>query len=195
MSKDVGGHTPGSKVGSSGAGAAGAVSKLRPVSARGGASDATREFKAVVYRDTGMKATFRRHWKSILLGTSVFFTLFILWGMQPLHGTVHIGICRTLIETQIKYPTSLKITAIEWFKNNLRIYFTHIDSFGQNRSEFFECEFKPDMTLADARINRKTLGADIVANFNKTIPQVIASKPDNTIPPGYKGDLLSLKRD
>ena len=32
--------------------------------------------------------------------------LFVWWGMQPLQGTRHYGICKTFVETQIPYPST-----------------------------------------------------------------------------------------
>jgi hypothetical protein len=197
MSKDVGGHDPDSKVGSSGIGGSAVETQMRSGHERSSqrVGGQAREFKAVEYVDNGMRATFRRRWKMILLGGTLIITLFLWWGLKPLYGTIHVGICRTLIQLQLKYPATLKVTAVEWFKNDLRFYITYIDPFGQDRSDMFECEFNPDLTLIDARINRVSIGADKVEAFNKSIPMVIAADPDLTIAPPPTTSIRGLKKD
>jgi len=156
--------------------------------------------KEVEYVERGLRATLRRNWKITTPVGLILFTWFMWWGFQPIRGTIHIGICRTFIETRIRYPGTLKLTAWEWFiangLNGLRLYYTYTDDFGQNRSEMMECDFNMDgRTLADVQLDRKSLPPEEVKAYNQTIPFVIGANPDLVIPPPPTDDLEKLKRD
>jgi hypothetical protein len=166
-----------------------------PGSAPAGRGGQTRAAREAVYRETGFGPMLRRSWRRIAIGFTFFFLLFVWYGFQPLNGGTKVGICRTLIELQLKYPATLKFSDVEWYKNTLQIYLTHVDAYGQNQSEFFECDFNPDLTLSDARRNRVSLSPDDIKNFNMTIPYIITSKPNNVVPRIPKDDLLGLQQN
>ncbi len=149
----------------------------------------------------GIAGLFRRRGKTILISTIVILVILIWLGLQPIKGTVHLGICRTFIELQLPYPKTLQLTAIESLisKNygdvNLRLYFTHIDAFGQNRSETFECFFGPNLEVLDLKRNRKSLPADQIKKLGYTVPFIASANPDRILPARPTSDLMSLKRD
>ncbi len=157
--------------------------------------------QAVMEKETGLAPFLRRNGRMILIGFGIFLPLFIWWGLRPVKGTVHLGVCRTIIELQIPYPETLRLTAIEKLVPNepggaaLRLYFTHIDGFGQNRSEVFECLFGPGLALEGLKRNRVSLPPEKIARLAATVPFIIAAKPNRNTPGRPRDDLMSLKKD
>lgn len=133
--------------------------------------------------------------KLIISGVVLFFSLIIWYGLQPIRGTIHVGICRTYIEMQIPYPISMQLTDVSWFQQALRMYYTHTGPFGQTRSDMAECIFNADLTLSEVSINRQPISPARLQAFNATIPAIIQNNPDLLLPQSGRNDLASLKRD
>ena len=129
------------------------------------------------------------------MGVAVLLGVFIWYGMQPIKGTIHVGICRTFIEMTLEYPRTMKLTALDYFEATLRIYYTYADPFGQARSDVAECTFNPDTTLKAVRIHRADVPQDKVQAFNATIPFIVSANPDLIVPPPPSENLSDLKRD
>jgi hypothetical protein len=88
----------------------------------------------------------RRKKRRLILGVggSVAFVLLLLWyGTMPLKGPIQYGICRTILELDLKFPQTIKMTYVETFDKSLRMYYTYTDAFGSIRSEMLECDFRP----------------------------------------------------
>ncbi len=148
--------------------------------------------------ESSLPVLFMRHWK-IIVPAIVLVISFVAWNAtRPIQGSVYFGICRTFLETQVRYPKTIDLTAVEWIENSLRVYFTHTDAYGEHRSEIFECRFnKKAQTLAiqEARRNRMLVAAEKVKAYNKTIPFVVAARPNLDIPPRQGEDLMDLQRN
>ena len=138
--------------------------------------------------------------KQIILSV-VFFFLLILWfGLQPLRAGIGYGICRTYVETRIRYPHTYKITKYDEFGASTRLFYTHTDPYGTTRSERIECIGLPDPAngyiMKDIKVNLESIGEEEVNKFNLLIPGIIAAKPDTIVPrPPRSNDLNELKRD
>lgn len=147
--------------------------------------------------EKSLPVLFARHWKIIV---PVFVLIIVLAGWtvtRPVKGGMYFGLCRVFMETQVRFPNTIKLTSVEWIERSLRIYFTHIDAYGGTRSEMFECTYNRDAKLfiREARRNRIMIDPEKVANFNKIIPIVIAAKPDLTLPRQPSDDLMDLRQD
>lgn len=159
--------------------------------------------KAIVPGKTKPKISKKEKWKRrrrIALGVGVPLAIFIWWGFQPIKGTPEFGICRTIAEMQVKYPQTLKVTTTDEFDQSLRIFYTHIEPFGNERSEMIECVIRRDPVngyrIERLFINRKPLGDEkTIEAYNMAVPAILAGKPNLILPPPYKEDLASLKRD
>ncbi len=83
--------------------------------------------------------------KGIIGGTVTLFLIFglilIVQSCTPKKGNLLYGICAGFLEQQIPFPKTLKHTSVEQYPKALRIYFTHIDAFGQYQFEMTECTF------------------------------------------------------
>lgn len=136
----------------------------------------------------------------IALGSILFVALIVWTIIQPPKSSIYFGICKTFLETTLKYPPSLKLTSVEDFDGAVRIYYTAVEGFGNTQSKLFECTFRNDpftgVAIDTVRVDRKDFeDKDALAKFNRTILAVIAGEPDLTVPRGYGSSLLDLKRD
>lgn len=68
----------------------------------------------------------------------------IMQSCTPRQGTLLYGLCGAFLEQQVTFPQTLRHTSVEQYPKALRIYFTHIDSFGQYQFEMTECTFVQD---------------------------------------------------
>lgn len=86
--------------------------------------------------------------KFIISATSIIvlggIILTLIQSCAPRQGSFLYGVCGTFLEKQIAFPHTLQHTSVEQYKQALRIYFTHIDSFGQYQFEMIECTFRQD---------------------------------------------------
>lgn len=128
----------------------------------------------------------RERTKRIVIGAVVFFALGVWFMVQPLRGGTEYGICRTYLETYVRYPTTLDLTQYDVFGRSIRIFFTHRDPFGQSRSEMIECLAVPDpdqkIVMQDIKLNRQPIDRERLKTFNLSIPAILAGHPDLIIP-------------
>lgn len=144
--------------------------------------------------------------KRLRIGAGVAAALLLLvWlGIQPIKGPLQFGVCRAFLERELKFPQTLKMTQVEVFDKSLRMYYTYVDEFGSVKSEMLECDFRPFNSLAEISAIKRKKGRNVeaidparVAAFNKTVPAILAAKPDLVIPaqPRKKDEMKALKRD
>lgn len=118
--------------------------------------------------------------KKIILTSVVIFSAFIAYGVhwlfKPYMAPPDYGICRTFIELNISYPETLEVSQFSYGRDGgLRLWFTHIDAFGEYRMEQFRCWFEYNeygqvskvKALKKGRVN---LDPDIVAHLNSSLP-------------------------
>lgn len=83
--------------------------------------------------------------KGMTVGGSIFglflFVLLIVKACEPAKGTILYGICGAFLEQQIPFPETIEHTYVEQYGWGVRIYYNHIDAFGQHLNEFLECSF------------------------------------------------------
>lgn len=120
------------------------------------------------------------------------YTLFI-----PYQGVQPFGICRTFLELNVQYPDTLKLRETETFNSRIRIWFSHIDGYGQYKLQQIECMYKADdnlpyvldsVLISNKLVNperRELFEVDIdkVRLFNKSVmPWIINYEMDLTLP-------------
>jgi len=133
------------------------------------------------------RANNRKLIRNGFLGFVFLVSLFTWWGIQKPQGTIHVGICRSFVELHLRYPETLKITAVENINNAIRLYYTATGPFGEFKSDMMECGFAQNnqtgaIVLDSATLNRNPLPKDDVDRFSRTIPIVVLFKPDLTLP-------------
>lgn len=113
-----------------------------------------------------------------------------VFSCQPKKGPMAYGICSTFLEMTTPYPNTLEYSSLEGSRTAIRIYYTHIDPFGEYKQEMLECTFGPDeaggMKLTQVTRNRRPVDANDVAKFNATLPIIMASDPYLVVPPDWK---------
>lgn len=128
-----------------------------------------------------------------MLGLGGFLLLVLLvvwWGLQPIRGTIHFGICKTLAEQHLTYPGTMRVvsydllSAYDRAERTMRIYYSYTDAFGESKQDILRCTFEADaqrnmlLTIKSARINRVEIPAEDIARFNATIPAILTYEPD-----------------
>lgn len=80
------------------------------------------------------------------IGGLVFIFIFfvLVQSCTPRKGTLLYGICKSFLEQQIPYPHTIYYARVEQYRKALRIYYNHLDSFGQYQREMIECSFFQD---------------------------------------------------
>ncbi len=74
----------------------------------------------------------------------VFIMFAVIQSCTPRKGTLLYGICRSFLELHIPYPHTIYHARVEQYRKALRIYYNHLDSFGQYQREMIECSFSQD---------------------------------------------------
>ncbi|MBI4030962.1 MAG: hypothetical protein HY370_04745 [Proteobacteria bacterium] len=143
---------------------------------------------------------FLRKWRNAGIGVFFFLSFLVWFGMQPVKGTIHVGICRVFLELNLKYPPSFRFVQYDLFQSAHRIYYTFTGPFGETRSNLAECTFSQDSrtgypVLEGVNINRQPVDRAQVDAFNRTIPLIMGFEIDRIVPRPYTGDLMDLKRD
>ena len=94
------------------------------------------------------------------------------------------GICKAFLEQYVDYPPTLQILHVEQFPRAVRLYFNQTDAFGQFTQNMMECVGDPKggLRFSEVLLNRRPVPADRVERFNASIPAVVASDPDLTLP-------------
>ncbi len=143
----------------------------------------------------------------ITLSTTIGLLLLILLLMkacEPRKGSIFYGICGAFLEQQIVYPETIEHQYVEQYSAAIRIYYSHIDGFGQSLNEYIECSFeKPPqkglqlkgvifntIKLITKKQTIKNKGRiyeveqEYIDKFNKSnsIGVIISADPDLTLP-------------
>ena len=140
----------------------------------------------------------RKIQKMIAGGVFLLFASFIWYGLQPITGTIEYGICRTLAELQSRNQSSMKIISYENYGSAWKIFYTFTGQYGEQRSNYIDCVFtrnpQGQLVLREAKINRQPIEKAQLDRFNKSIPGIIASNPDLTVPvPLSETDIKGLR--
>ena len=84
----------------------------------------------------------------ITAGTTIgllLFTLLIVKACEPAKTTILYPICSAFAEKNVPFPETIQHSLVEEYSSlSVRIYYAHIDGFGQYLTEFLECSFGQD---------------------------------------------------
>jgi hypothetical protein len=126
-------------------------------------------------------------------------SLLVYMAMQPSKGSMAYGICKTFIELNVRFPTTLRLSTVEELGSSVRIWFTSSDTFGSYRLELIQCHYKADPTgqvpfmLERIVRNRRELDSSAVERFNRVLPALFANPPDLTLPTPITDSLLNIQ--
>lgn len=130
-------------------------------------------------------------------GGALFFAYAIYWlFFIPFKGGMTYGICKTFLELNLPFPSTMGIARVEDFGMSVRIWYTHIDAFGEYRMEPIQCFFRQDPergpVIDKITIRRREIEKSIVETFNSVLPAIAANPPDLTIPAPPPDNLRDL---
>lgn len=77
-----------------------------------------------------------------VIGGLFLFTLLLVKACEPAKGSFLYGACSSFLEQQIVFPETIEKNYVEQYSSGVRIYYSHIDGFGQYLTEFIECSFE-----------------------------------------------------
>lgn len=147
----------------------------------------------------------KRFKKIAILSGVLFFCYIVYWGLAPFQGTVGFAVCKTFLELNLSYPSTLRISEVNYLRDgSIRLWFTHIDAFGSYRMEPFQCFYKPDEATGAILLEKIKIGtADkvfidpvVVESYNKYLPFLMASKElDLTAPAPLPDPLAGITFD
>lgn len=84
--------------------------------------------------------------KSIIIGVTLIILIFVIvmtvQSFAPRKGNILYGICTHFIELQLQFPDTIKQKEIELYRKGVRIYYTHMNGYGEERLEMSECSFR-----------------------------------------------------
>ena len=128
---------------------------------------------------------------------AILFLMLVSWLFTTQKGGINFGVCKTFLETIVQYPPEMRLTNSRTIGRTIRISYVEHDSYGHKHLKSLDCKFERNpqkgLYIKDAAINRRAIDPEIVQRFNKTIPVVIASEPDLTLPYKLGGTLKALK--
>jgi hypothetical protein len=117
----------------------------------------------------------------------------------PYKGGAAFGLCKVFLESQVRYPTTLKLSGVEFIGESMRIWFSDIDAFGDYKLRPIQCYFKNDenlgLILDRITIDRREIDPLKVTAFNRIIPVVLQNMPDLTYPAPLPDSLADLQID
>ncbi|MCB9988208.1 MAG: hypothetical protein H6868_02610 [Rhodospirillales bacterium] len=139
-------------------------------------------------------------WMYLAGGAGALLILVIWWGMQPLRGSVHYGICKTFVETQLAYPSTLSVSSYDQFGPAVRIYLNYFDPFGEYKQTLVRCVFQKDentgqitLLLDKVKIGRIDVDQEKLWAFNETVPTILQYEMDLSVPRPPGEDIEDLK--
>ena len=98
------------------------------------------------------------------------------WLFKPRTVNPEYGICRSFLELNIPYPHTLYVSQIKRLRDrSLRLWYTHIDAFGEFRMESFQCKMARNpntkaMELIEIKMDKVYLEPDKIASLNNALP-------------------------
>lgn len=134
-----------------------------------------------------IRAARMKLFRNIALGFVAFVAFVLYWGFKPITGNMYYGICRVFLETKFIYPGTLRVSEVDWYKEQQRIYYNVIEPFGSTMSGEIRCQYaKPTAqapyVITGITLNKQPIPDNEVALFNKTIPIILAHPPNLRIP-------------
>ena len=83
----------------------------------------------------------KRNKRIIIFIILALFSYVFWWATKPFKASAKYGICRSLLELYVPYPHTIYVSEIKPLRDgSLKLWYTHIDAFGEYRMEEFQCK-------------------------------------------------------
>lgn len=153
-------------------------------------------------RDQKKKAK-KKKTKRIALLIFLSFFGYVLWFLfKPFKATAEYGICKTFIELTISYPHTLYVSEIQTLRDGtMRLWYSHIDPFGEYRMESFECKFTHDpntglvSSVDEIKMSKINMDPKQLEALNNALPYFAANPLIETWPAALPDDVGALQLD
>lgn len=143
----------------------------------------------------------KRNRRFLYLGLILLFIFLIKWGIQPFQSSIEYGICKTFLELNVSYPTTLHVNELNVLSDGTyRLWFSQVDPFGASRTDSFQCNFAQNpetgqLALTKVKIGTLFLDKQKIEYFNTAIPYLVANPPDLTYPMPLSDNIANLQFD
>lgn len=116
-------------------------------------------------------------------------------------------ICKTFIELQTKYPTTIKYSRVEFLRseNSVEVLYSHVDPFGQYRMDSMRCTFRGQKeeelvkynqigqyTLSRIEYNKNPVSKEDLDQMNRSVYAILLGEIDYNYPRGFPNALRDL---
>lgn len=162
-----------------------------------------KEIEETVSKSTTKKEADKRRKQQIkwggIAGAVLLLSFGIYLGMQPLKGSMAFGVCKTFIELNVRFPSTLRFSTVEELGTSVRVWYAVTDTFGSYRLELVQCYYKPDPSgqlpflLDRIALNRRDLDSRKIDKFNIILPALFANPPDLTLPAPIPDSLQNMQ--
>ncbi len=136
-------------------------------------------------------------------GVALFGILIAIMFMFPRYGTINFGICKTFVELQEPYPSSITwLWAWDDSAGNVGIGYKRVDPFGLQSSNEITCTIhvdeKQNITLESVDINGKKRkypqeDPDVIKRFNEGLIGLFAYPPSLVLPSEWPADIKDFR--
>ena len=123
----------------------------------------------------------KKNIKIIIISIIVILTLGVKWLLKPFKESAEYGICRSFIELHVPYPHTIYVSEIKPTRDGgLKIWYTHIDAFGEYRLEDYQCKIatneKTGMPeLQYIKMHKVDLEPGKIKHLNNAMPYFVAN--------------------
>ena len=113
----------------------------------------------------------------------------------PYKAGVSYGICKVFLETEMQFPQYLRYTGMQDFGDSVRIWYSRVDAFGEDRMETIRCYYKYDEARGSSivdkiTIDRREVDPRKIESFNRVLSVVLQNLPDLIYPRPLEGNNL-----
>lgn len=113
-------------------------------------------------------------------------------------GTWRYAVCRTFLELNHEFPQTIDILAAGEGQSDVTIFYNVRNSFGATEVNSAYCAYTQAqggrVILRSLQINGEEVDRERRDKFSFTIPYIIYSNPDASLPPPLKGALDQIKK-
>lgn len=132
-----------------------------------------------------------------LIGGYFLFTQVI--NKPPREGSWRYAVCRTFLERHHNFPQTIDLFAVGENSSGVTIFYTVMNAFGAVEVNNIYCAYEQSpktgrITFKTLQINGENMDQDTMDKFAFTIPYILATDPDLTLPPPLIGALDQLKK-
>ncbi|MBI1302131.1 MAG: hypothetical protein GC137_10845 [Alphaproteobacteria bacterium] len=115
--------------------------------------------------------------RRIIWGLVAAFFAWVGWYLfKPYKASADYGICKSFLELFLPYPHTLYVGEILYQRDgSMRLWYTHIDGFGEHRLEPFDCKLtvNPEtgrQELVSLKLNKVFVPQDEIIALNNALP-------------------------